>query len=230
MTPNRPARPSAPSTAALAATAARPAPSQPHPHWRRLWLVVRRHRRGAAGGPGADGFVCARRWKYIAESQLCVSLPHLSSPHAPLNTLRLLFRNISQTHTYAHHAPPADTRLPVEREEKALQLAATVEGHVDNLAPCIYGGMQVRARAQAALQARAMEMGGQHRHLGKLAAHRAHSNGTATSLFILPAPRRLACTQGRAGTRPPWGCRRGCSASCLCPRCARRPRRAAPSS
>lgn len=41
------------------------------------------------------------------------------------------------------HAP-ADTRLPVEREEKALQLAATVEGHVDNLAPCIYGGMQVR--------------------------------------------------------------------------------------
>lgn len=33
--------------------------------------------------------------------------------------------------------------LAVENEEKALQLAATVEGHVDNLAPCIYGGMQV---------------------------------------------------------------------------------------
>jgi homoserine kinase len=38
---------------------------------------------------------------------------------------------------------PADTRLAVEREEKLLQLASTVEGHVDNLAPCIYGGMQI---------------------------------------------------------------------------------------
>ena len=35
------------------------------------------------------------------------------------------------------------TTLAVEREEKMLQLASTVEGHVDNLAPCIYGGMQV---------------------------------------------------------------------------------------
>ena len=35
------------------------------------------------------------------------------------------------------------TRLPVEREEAALQLASEVEGHVDNLAPCIYGGLQV---------------------------------------------------------------------------------------
>lgn len=35
------------------------------------------------------------------------------------------------------------TTLPVEGQEKALQLAATVEGHVDNLAPCIYGGLQV---------------------------------------------------------------------------------------
>jgi homoserine kinase len=33
--------------------------------------------------------------------------------------------------------------VAVENEEKALQLAATVEGHVDNLAPCIYGGLQI---------------------------------------------------------------------------------------
>jgi homoserine kinase len=32
------------------------------------------------------------------------------------------------------------TTLPVSAEETALQLAALVEGHVDNLAPCIYGG------------------------------------------------------------------------------------------
>jgi threonine synthase len=34
-------------------------------------------------------------------------------------------------------------QLAVEREEKALQLASQIEGHVDNLAPCIYGGLQV---------------------------------------------------------------------------------------
>lgn len=33
--------------------------------------------------------------------------------------------------------------LAVENEEKSLQLAASVEGHVDNLAPCIYGGLQI---------------------------------------------------------------------------------------
>ena len=35
------------------------------------------------------------------------------------------------------------TSLAVEREERMLQLAATIEGHVDNLAPCIYGGFQI---------------------------------------------------------------------------------------
>lgn len=39
-------------------------------------------------------------------------------------------------------------QLPVEREEAALQLASQVEGHVDNLAPCIYGGLQVRGPAE----------------------------------------------------------------------------------
>ena len=33
--------------------------------------------------------------------------------------------------------------LAVTAEEAALQLASTVEGHVDNLAPCIYGGCQI---------------------------------------------------------------------------------------
>ena len=35
------------------------------------------------------------------------------------------------------------TSMSVEHEERLLQLAATVEGHVDNLAPCIYGGCQI---------------------------------------------------------------------------------------
>lgn len=52
---------------------------------------------------------------------------------------------------YHSHLRVPDTRLPVEHEEKAVQLAATVEGHVDNLAPCIYGGMQVRPTPTAKL-------------------------------------------------------------------------------
>jgi len=35
------------------------------------------------------------------------------------------------------------TTMNVENEERMLQLAATIEGHVDNLAPAIYGGMQI---------------------------------------------------------------------------------------
>ena len=35
------------------------------------------------------------------------------------------------------------TTMSVENEERMLQLAASVEGHVDNLAACIYGGMQI---------------------------------------------------------------------------------------
>lgn len=33
--------------------------------------------------------------------------------------------------------------LPVHGEEQLLQLAAEVEGHIDNLSPCIYGGLQL---------------------------------------------------------------------------------------
>ena len=37
----------------------------------------------------------------------------------------------------------AQHTLAVSHEERLLQLAATIEGHVDNLAPCIYGGLQI---------------------------------------------------------------------------------------
>lgn len=33
--------------------------------------------------------------------------------------------------------------LPVLGQEVLLQMAAEVEGHVDNIAPCIYGGIQL---------------------------------------------------------------------------------------
>lgn len=33
--------------------------------------------------------------------------------------------------------------LAVERQEELLQLAAGIEGHPDNVAPCMYGGMQL---------------------------------------------------------------------------------------
>jgi homoserine kinase len=37
-----------------------------------------------------------------------------------------------------------DKKLPDEAEaEELLQMAGTLEGHVDNVAPCIYGGMRV---------------------------------------------------------------------------------------
>lgn len=38
----------------------------------------------------------------------------------------------------------AGKELQVEGQEELLQLAARVEGHIDNLSPCIYGGIQVR--------------------------------------------------------------------------------------
>eukprot|EP00043_Microstomoeca_roanoka_P008913 m.85490 g.85490 ORF g.85490 m.85490 type:complete len:883 (+) comp14427_c1_seq1:460-3108(+) len=37
----------------------------------------------------------------------------------------------------------AGKELHVSGQEELLQLAASVEGHIDNLAPCIYGGMQI---------------------------------------------------------------------------------------
>jgi homoserine kinase len=41
----------------------------------------------------------------------------------------------------------AGKELPVNGQEELLQIAAQVEGHIDNLAPCIYGGLQLGVHA-----------------------------------------------------------------------------------
>eukprot|EP00750_Incisomonas_marina_P021138 INCI4180.5.p1 GENE.INCI4180.5~~INCI4180.5.p1 ORF type:complete len:932 (-),score=122.48 INCI4180.5:218-3013(-) len=41
----------------------------------------------------------------------------------------------------------AGKELPVNGQEALLQMAAQVEGHIDNLAPCIYGGLQLGVHA-----------------------------------------------------------------------------------
>jgi homoserine kinase len=39
-------------------------------------------------------------------------------------------------------------RLEVQGKEELLQLATSIEGHPDNVAPCIYGGIQLSVRSQ----------------------------------------------------------------------------------
>ena len=89
-------------------------------------------------------------------------------------------------------------QLPVEREEAALQLASEVEGHVDNLAPCIYGGLQVSEIARG---------GG-----GMLKSTLVHVPRLADICF------RLASTQALDGIAPASASLLllGCSASSLC--------------